>query len=201
MCGTKTLAYNAHFTIAQYRTCNKNDTYPPPDPPVHGATACTRARAHPPNQTWRPRCITLQQFLVLQRLLILGLPTGRSYLKSCVHSAPALAAGSHVGINHGCTPLYIPTMGIVQALRMRGWYPALCLRGGPGRILAQGNFPVPGQKSQGEPERGVDPCVWLLSGGVRIKTRTTMGVLPPVCGTLQPPVVRSTTLARVLTPA
>ena len=99
-----------------------------------------------------------------------------------MHSAPALVVGSHVGIYHGCTPLCIPTTGITQALRLQGWHPALYLRGGPGRILAQGNFPVPGQKSQGEPERGVGPCVWLLSGGVRIKTRTTMGVLLAVCG-------------------
>ena len=100
-----------------------------------------------------------------------------------------------------CTPLCIPITGIAQALRLQGWYPALYLRGGPDRILAQGNFPVPGQKSQGEPERGVDPCVWLLSGGVRIKTRTTMGVLLAVCGSLQLPAVRSIILARVLTPA
>ena len=30
---------------------------------------------------------------------------------------------------------------------------------------------------------------------------TAMGPLPPVCGTLQPPAVRSATLVRILTPA
>ena len=61
--------------------------------------------------------------------------------------------------------------------------------------------PVTGQKSQGEPERGVGPCVYLLSGGVRALTRIAMGAPLPVCGSLQLPAARSIILARAPAPS
>ena len=109
-----------------------------------------------------------------------GLPTGRSYSKElralcpdpCGRQSrgekPWLHASVHT--NYGYWTSVAP-VGLVSGLAPEGW-PRSYTVCGP-------TYPITGQKSQGEPERGVGPCVWLLSGGVRIKTRTTMGDATP----------------------